>query len=58
MKTWIKKGFGLVAILIVAGVFVAGCWIEKNRENDSGTQDNTFLYDAAAMFDNQNYVRW
>jgi len=58
MKTWIKKGVGLAVLLIVAGVIVAGRWSGVNQENISGTQDNTFFYDAAAMFDNQNYVRW
>lgn len=57
MKKRTKKTIGIVA-LVVVGLVIAGRWSNQAREIYSETQDNTFLYDAAAMFDNQNYVRW
>lgn len=57
MKKQMTKTIGLVA-LVVVGLVAVGRWSNQAREIHSETQDNTFLYEAAAMFDNQNYVRW
>jgi hypothetical protein len=57
MKKQITKIIGLAA-LVVVGLVAVGQWSNRAREMHSATQDNTFLYEAAAMFNNQNYVRW
>ncbi len=52
-QVWFTSGIVAVTLLMTLGMRTAA-----NRTTSGIQEDRTFFYEAAALFDNQNYVAW
>ena len=58
MKTSMKKIIWMAMIAFAIGGVLMSRHLDSIRQEQSHPADNTYLYEAGDMIDNQHYVGW